>query len=34
MLRTAVIGTGSMGRNHVLVYNEISDLRAVCDLDE
>jgi len=33
MLNTAVIGTGFMGINHARVYNEISNLAAVCDLD-
>lgn len=33
-LNTAVIGVGKMGRNHARVYSEISNLVAVCDLDE
>ncbi len=35
-LRTAVIGTGHMGRHHARIYSELSnvDLVAVCDLDE
>ena len=32
-IRTAVIGIGSMGRNHARIYSEISDLVAVCDQD-
>jgi len=32
-VRTAVIGTGSMGRNHARVYSELSDLVAVMDID-
>ena len=31
---TAVIGVGKMGRNHARVYSEISDLVAVCDLNQ
>jgi UDP-N-acetylglucosamine 3-dehydrogenase len=33
MLKTAVIGVGSMGKNHVRVYNEMEESRlvAVCD---
>lgn len=36
MIRVAVIGTGSMGKNHARVYNELSeaDLVAVSDVDE
>ena len=33
-IRTAVIGVGSMGRNHARVLNEISDLVAVIDPNE
>ena len=33
-LNSAVIGVGKMGRNHARVYSEISNLVAVCDLDE
>jgi len=35
MIRTAVIGVGSMGKNHARVYRELpeSDLVAVADLD-
>lgn len=36
MIRVAVIGTGSMGKNHARVYNELSeaDLVAVSDVNE
>ncbi len=33
-IRTGVIGVGSMGKNHVRVYNEISNLVGISDLDE
>lgn len=33
-IRTAVIGVGSMGINHARVYSEISDLRAISDLNQ
>ena len=33
MVKTAVVGVGSMGKNHARVYSQISDLRAVCDVD-
>ena len=33
-IKTAVIGTGSMGKNHARIYNEISNLVFVSDLDE
>jgi UDP-N-acetylglucosamine 3-dehydrogenase len=35
-LRTAVIGVGSMGKNHARIYNELpeSKLVAICDKDE
>lgn len=33
-LRTAVIGAGNMGRNHLRIYSQISNLIAVSDLDE
>ena len=32
-LKTGVIGVGSMGQNHARVYNEISNLVAVSDLN-
>lgn len=32
-MRVAVIGTGSMGTNHVRVYHELGVLAAVCDTD-
>ncbi|MHA1265608.1 MAG: Gfo/Idh/MocA family protein [Candidatus Helarchaeota archaeon] len=32
--RTAVIGAGWFGRAHVRVYDEISDLKAVCDTNK
>ncbi|MGA1848618.1 MAG: Gfo/Idh/MocA family oxidoreductase [Thermoplasmatota archaeon] len=31
--KVGVIGTGSMGRNHVRVFSEIADLVGVCDID-
>jgi len=34
MLKTAVIGTGTMGQNHARVLNEISQLVGVCDVNE
>ncbi len=34
MIKTGVIGIGSMGRNHARVYSEISNLVAVSDLNE
>ena len=33
-IKTGVIGVGSMGQNHARVYNEISNLIGVSDLDE
>jgi len=33
-IRTGVIGVGSMGQNHARVYDEISNLVAVSDLNE
>ena len=33
MVRTAVIGTGAMGRNHVRVYSEISELVGIADIN-
>jgi UDP-N-acetylglucosamine 3-dehydrogenase len=33
-IRTGVIGIGSMGRNHVRIYNEISNLVAIADPDQ
>ena len=33
-LRTGVIGVGSMGKNHVRIYDEISNLVGISDLDE
>lgn len=33
-LKTAVIGVGSMGANHVRIYSEISNLVAIADLNE
>jgi len=33
-IKVGVIGTGSMGRNHVRVLSELSHLVAVCDNDE
>lgn len=35
MIRTAVIGVGSLGRHHARIYSELGDasLVAVCDLD-
>lgn len=33
VLKTAVIGVGTMGSNHARVLSEISDLVAVCDAD-
>ncbi len=34
MLKVAVIGTGSMGRNHVRVYSELPDVKLVAVADE
>ena len=31
-IKTAVIGTGSMGKNHIRVYSEISNLVAIADV--
>jgi len=33
-LRTAVIGVGSMGKNHARIFNDLSNLVFVSDLDE
>jgi len=33
-LKTGVIGVGSMGQNHARIYNEISELVAVSDINE
>ena len=33
-IRTGVIGVGSMGQNHARIYNEVSKLIGVADLDE
>lgn len=33
-IKTAVIGTGNMGKNHIRVYSEISDLVAIADIRE
>ena len=33
-IKTAVIGAGSMGKNHVRILSELSSLIAVCDIDE
>lgn len=33
-IKTAVIGTGGMGKNHVRIYSEISNLVAIVDLRE
>ncbi|MFL2939915.1 MAG: Gfo/Idh/MocA family oxidoreductase [Candidatus Poseidoniales archaeon] len=33
-IRTGVIGVGSMGKNHVRIYSEISNLVAIADPDE
>lgn len=33
MLKTGVIGVGSMGQNHARLYGELSDLVGVCDVD-
>ena len=33
-LRTGVIGVGSMGQNHARIYNEISNLVSISDLNE
>ena len=33
-IKTGVIGTGSMGKNHVRVYKELSELIAVSDVDK
>lgn len=33
-IKTGVIGSGSMGQNHARVYNEISNLVAISDVDE
>ena len=32
--KVGVIGAGSMGRNHVRVFSEISNLVGVCDISE
>ena len=32
-IRTGIIGVGSMGQNHARVYNEVSNLIAVSDLN-
>ncbi len=32
-IRTGVIGIGSMGKNHVRILKEISNLVAISDLD-
>lgn len=32
-IRTGVIGVGSMGQNHIRIYNEISDLVGITDID-
>ncbi len=34
VVKTGVIGVGSMGKNHVRVYSEISDLVGISDLNE
>ena len=34
MLRTAVIGTGSMGANHVRIFNELTDLQYIVDTNK
>ncbi|MHA1383200.1 MAG: Gfo/Idh/MocA family protein, partial [Candidatus Helarchaeota archaeon] len=34
MKKTGVIGVGWFGQAHSRVYNEISNLKAVCDSDE
>ena len=34
MIKTGVIGIGSMGRNHARIYSQISNLIGVSDLDE
>jgi len=34
MLKVGVIGTGSMGQNHVRIYSEIADLIGISDADE
>lgn len=33
-LKTAVIGVGNIGKSHARIYSEISNLVAVCDLNE
>ena len=33
-ISTGVIGIGSMGENHVRIYNEISNLVGIADPDE
>ena len=33
-VKTGVIGTGMMGQNHVRVFDEISNLVGVSDVDE
>ena len=33
-IRTAVIGAGSMGQNHARIYNDISNLVAIADIDD
>ncbi len=34
MVKVGVIGTGSMGQNHVRIYSEIAELIAIADADE
>lgn len=34
MVRVAVIGTGSMGQNHVRVYSEIAEIVGISDINE
>ena len=34
MLKVGVIGTGSMGQNHVRIYSEIADLISIADSNE
>ena len=34
MVKTGVIGIGSMGKNHARVYSEISELAGVCDVNK
>ena len=33
-LKTGVIGVGSMGKNHARIYNDISNLVGVSDLNK